>query len=398
MGDDIIEVDCLVIGAGPAGSVTAREAARGGWNVLLIEKRPEIGVPVRCGEGVSRELLDMVGLDRKGRYVSSEMDGAKIVSPNGTVLTLGPEIAGPEVGFVIERETFDQELAKQAARAGARIWVRADAVSFERVGGKARVDVIHNNERKTVEAKIVVAADGFESLVARWAGIDTSLEMKDIDTCIQYEMVGIDTDDRFTEFFIGRCYVPGGYVWCFPKGPGIANVGLGVNASMLEGTADPKRYLDEFIRKNPRFSKGRITEINGGGVSVSLPLEETVDDNLIIVGDAARMIDPLTGGGIYNACHAAIQAGRTINEALEKGDFSREALEPYETRWRERLEMEMARNYLAKEKMLQVSDETLDKIVSAIAEYDPKEISTEELLKALSSKYPEVMEELGGLL
>ncbi|MGA1848118.1 MAG: NAD(P)/FAD-dependent oxidoreductase [Thermoplasmatota archaeon] len=398
MSEDIIRVDCLIIGAGPAGSVTAREVAKHGWSILLVEKRPEIGVPVRCGEGISKELLDMIGLERNGRYISSEMDGAKIISPNGTVLTLGPEIAGPEVGFVIERETFDQELARRAARAGARIWVRADAVSFERVDGKARVEIVHKNEKKTVEAKVVVAADGFESLVARWAGIDTSLEPRDIDTCIQYEMVGIDTDERFTEFFIGRCYVPGGYVWCFPKGQGIANVGLGVNASLLEGIADPKRYLDGFIRSDPRFSKGRITEINGGGVSVSLPLEETVTDNLVIVGDAARMVDPLTGGGIYNGCYAAIQAGKTINEALEKGDFSKETLEPYEKRWRERLEMEMARNYLAKEKMLQVSDKTLDKIVAAIADYDLKEISTEELLKALSSKYPEVMEELGNLL
>ncbi len=398
MSEDTIRVDCLVIGAGPAGSVAAREVAKHGWNVLLLEKRPEIGVPVRCGEGISRELLDMVGLESSGRYISSEMDGAKIISPNGKVLTLGPEIAGPEVGFVIERETFDQELARLAARSGARIWVRADAVSFKRVDGRARVDVIHNNEKKTVEAKIVVAADGFESLVARWAGIDTSLEPKDIDTCIQYEMVGIDTDERFTEFFIGRCYVPGGYVWCFPKGPGIANVGLGVNASLLEGIADPKRYLDEFIAGNPRFSKGRITEINGGGVSVSLPIEETVADNLVVVGDAARMVDPLTGGGIFNGCFAAIQAGRTINEALEDGDFSKKALEPYEERWRERLEVEMARNYLAKEKMLQVSDETMDRIVSAIAEYDLEEISTEELLKALVSRYPEIMDELGGLV
>jgi digeranylgeranylglycerophospholipid reductase len=395
---DLLEVDCLVIGAGPAGSVTAREVAKEGWSVLLIEKRAEIGVPVRCGEGISKNLLDLLGLEKDDRFISAEMDGAKIHSPNGSVLILGPEIAGPEVGFVIQREKFDQELAKLAVRAGAELWVRAEAHSLEVLEDGIKVKVKKLTDQVEIKAKVVVAADGYESLVARWAGIDTKLALKDIDTCLQYEMVNVDTDDRFTEFFLGKCYVPGGYIWCFPQGTGIANIGLGVNGSLAQGKADAKKYLDDFIAGNTRFSKGRITEINGGGVSVSLPLEQTVADHLIVVGDAARMIDPLTGGGVYNGCYAAIQAGKTICEALSKGDTSKDALEPFESRWREGIEMEMVRNYLAKEKLLEVSDDTLDKVIVAISEYDLKEVTTEELLKAITSRYPEVMEELGSLL
>ncbi|MBN1390112.1 MAG: NAD(P)/FAD-dependent oxidoreductase [Candidatus Thermoplasmatota archaeon] len=391
-------VDCLVIGAGPAGSVTAREVAKGGWSVLMVEKRPEIGVPVRCGEGISKQLLDMIGLEKDPSFISAEMDGAKIISPGGHVLTLGPEIAGPEVGFIIEREVFDQRLAKMAARAGAEIWVRAEAVSYEDAGDGVVVGIKLISGAISVKARVVVAADGFESLIARWAGIETKLDIKDIDTCLQYEMVGIETDDRYTEFFVGRRYVPGGYVWCFPKEHGIANVGLGVNGLFVNEAGDTKRYLDDFIASNPRFSKGKITEINGGGVSVSLPLEETVADHLVIVGDAARMIDPLTGGGVYNACYAALQAGKTICEALEKNDTSKAALEPYERRWRDGLEMEMARNYIAKEKLLEVSDETLDKVISAISGYDMKDITTEEILRAVGSRYPEVLKVLGGLM
>lgn len=398
MEADTIVVDCLVIGAGPAGSITAREVAKGGWNVLLIEKRPEIGVPVRCGEGVSKQLLDLVGLEKEGIHIDSEMDGAKIHSPSGHIITLGPEIAGPEVGFVIKREYFDQRLAEESARAGAKVWVRADALSMKRVEDGFDVEVQRVNEKVRIRTKVVVAADGYESQVARWAGLDTKLELKDIDTCIQYEMVGIDTDERYTEFFLGKDIAPGGYIWCFPKDGSTANVGIGVNGAMITSPRAAKRYLDGFIKSRGRFSKGNITEINGGGVSVSLPLEETVADHLLIVGDAARMIDPLTGGGIYNGCYAGIQAGKTICEALEKGDTSKASLDVYESRWRGRLEMEMARNYLAKEKLLEVSDEMLDKVISAISEYDLQEITTEELLKAIASKYPEVIEELGSLL
>jgi digeranylgeranylglycerophospholipid reductase len=388
--------DCLVIGGGPAGSTTAWKLAEKGRTVLLIEKRQEIGVPVRCGEGISKELLTMLGIDPDPQWISSEMDGAIIISPSGKELELGPEIAGPEVGYVIKRDMFDQFLARRAIRAGAQVEVRSEAVSMERSGQGWKVRIKTLGGVIEVFAKVVVAADGFESLISEWAGISSRIPLRDIDTCIQYEMVGVETRGRFTEFFMGKRIAPGGYIWCFPKGRDIANVGIGINGSMVKRRADPKLYLDEFIASNERFSKGAVTEINGGGVSVSLPLEKTIADSFLVVGDAARMIDPLTGGGVYNGCSAAIEAAKAIDEALEEGDTSEKKLERYEKGWRSRFESEMARNYLAKEKLFEISDDTLDKIIEAISEYDLKEISIEELLKAVAFRYPEILDELLG--
>lgn len=386
--------DCLIVGGGPAGTTAAWKLAEKGRSVLVLEKRQEIGVPVRCGEGISKQLLKMIGIEPDPRWISSEMDGAIIHSPSMIDLELGPEIAGPEVGYVIQRDGFDQALARQAARAGATIQVRSEALSMEKKDDLWHVKVKDLDGDRTEKASVVIAADGFESHVASWAGIDTSLSLNNMDTCIQYEMIGIDVVERFTEFYLGKKNAPGGYVWCFPKGKDIANVGLGINGTMVSGRADPKRYLDRFIANDERFSKGTITEVNGGGVSVSLPLERTVADNFIVIGDAARMIDPLTGGGVYNSCYAAIQAARTIDEALEKGDLTERGLSVFERRWRDHLEDEMVRNYLAKEKLLVVSDETLDKVIEAISGYDLSEVNTEELLKAIASRYPEVLEEI----
>ena len=386
--------DCLIVGAGPAGSTAAWKLAERGRSVLLIEKRQEIGVPVRCGEGISKQLLDIIGLEPDGRWISSEMDGAIIHSPSMIDIVLGPEIAGPEVGYVIQRDNFDQALARKAARAGAVIEVRAEALSMKRVDNGWNVRIKDLNGVRTERASMVIAADGFESHVASWAGIDTSLSLKNMDTCIQYEMVGVEVVDRFTEFYLGRKKAPGGYVWCFPKGKDIANIGLGINGSMISGRADPKKYLDDFIRNDERFNKGTVTEINGGGVSVSLPIEKTVSDNFLVIGDAARMIDPLTGGGVYNGCYAALQAAITVDEAMEMSDLSAKGLLPFERRWRDHLENEMVRNFLAKEKLLEVSDEILDKVIDAIAGYDLKEVNTEELLKAIASKYPEILDDI----
>jgi len=160
-GDNVY--DCLVVGGGPAGSTTAWKLAGKGRDVLLLEKRQEIGVPVRCGEGISKQLLDLVGLERDPAWISSEMDGAIIHSPGGTSLALGPEIAGPEVGFVIRREAFDQLLARKAARAGAEVRVKSEVISLKRKDGIWEAVVRTVEGEKRVRSRIVVAADGFES-------------------------------------------------------------------------------------------------------------------------------------------------------------------------------------------------------------------------------------------
>ena len=389
-------VDCLVVGAGPVGSVAAERLARYGHDVLMIEKRSEIGVPVRCGEGISKNLLQLLDIHPDPKWVAREMDGAIVVSPSGKELIVGPEIAGPEVGFVIRRDMFDRELAKKAANSGSDIWVMTEARSFKKENGRAHVNCRTLNGSSTIKAKVVIAADGFESGVARMAGMNPSLDQKNIDTCIQYQMQGVKVRGQYTEFFLGRDIAPGGYVWCFPKGPDTANVGIGVNLSMIRGKARPKWYLDNFIKNNERFNKGKIIEVNGGGVSVGLPMEKTHDDNLIVVGDAARMIDPLTGGGIYNGCSAAIEAARAVHESIEEDRYDAGFLRRYEKYWRDRIEGDLVRNYIAKEKFLRVDDSTIDKIVGAISEYDMIEVSTAELLNALRSKYPEIVEDIFG--
>ena len=118
--------DVLVIGAGPAGSIAARNAAEKGLDVLLIEKRQEIGDPVRCAEGVSKECLKKhVEIDKK--WICADLKASHIYAPDGTRIEMAEEISGGEVGYVLERKVFDRALAEQAARAGAE--VRAQKVT-----------------------------------------------------------------------------------------------------------------------------------------------------------------------------------------------------------------------------------------------------------------------------
>ena len=130
------EVDVLVVGAGPAGSTAARHAAMGGARTLLIEKRSEIGTPVRCGEGVAKRWLDEVGLEPSKAFIAHEVDGAKVVAPDGTVLVVDEARAGNECGYILERDLFDRHLAKLAAKAGAEIRIRTTAVALLQEDGR----------------------------------------------------------------------------------------------------------------------------------------------------------------------------------------------------------------------------------------------------------------------
>ena len=392
-----LETDVLVIGGGPAGSMTAKWAAKSGARVLMIEKRQEIGSPVRCGEGMSKDWLQDVGIT-PGRWINVEVEGARIFSPNETVFEINEKDAGNEVGYVVERDGFDKQLAIDAANAGVDVKLKCAAVAVLKEKGRVvGAKVKEFGETYEIRAPITVGADGFESQVGRWAGIPTNLATRDMDTCLQYRMTNVDSDLRYCDFYLGKC-APGGYVWVFPKADGLANVGIGVQVSQVKSPADARTYLDRWIDQHPGYAKGKKIDMVGGGVSISPPLKQTVADGIMLVGDAARMIDPLTGGGIANGCIAGKICGQVAAEAVRGGDLSKEFLQKYEKGWRARLEEKLYRNWLAKEKLVTMSDETFDKVIDVLKDVRLQKLSVHNILKAVRDKYPEITKEFEAFL
>ncbi len=393
-----IECDVVVVGAGPGGSMAARYCAEGGLDTVLIEKKAEIGAPLRCAEGVSKKWLAELGIEPDPSWIRADMKGAIIKSSKGTTFQLDESKAGAEVGYVLERHIFDKMLARKAAEAGAEIMLRTSCTGILREAGRiVGISARSMGEDIEIRAKCVVAADGYESQVGRWGGIDTSLKMSDIDTCIQYRMCNIDVAPDYCEFVIGSC-APGGYIWIFPKGNGVANVGIGVMGSLCKGDGDAKRYLDAWIENDPRLSKGQRLEIMGGFVSTCPGLDCSVDDNLVLVGDAARIIDPITGGGIAHACRSGMYAGKVISECAKTGDFSKKALMAYDRMWRDRMEDKLFRNFMAKEKLATLDDDTIDELIKLIKDSDIGEVNVYNLLKVIKERFPKVVEGFEDLI
>jgi digeranylgeranylglycerophospholipid reductase len=380
--------DVVVVGAGPAGSVTAKTAAEQGLDVLLIERNAEIGVPVKCAEGVSKDLDRLVEIDH--RWICTEIKGIITYGPDGTEVRLSGE--GSEIaGYVLERRLFDKHLAQQAARAGADVWVKTQAYGLITENGYAKGVYAHaTGEDVCIHADVVVGADGVESRVGRWAGIDTCLPLADIGTCAQFLMSDIDVDRDYLETYFGRDIAPMGYAWIFPKGDRCANVGVGIGGDVSGEGHRAVDYLRAFVDK--RFSDGKVLAEVYGAVPLSGPVYETVANGLVLVGDAARHVQPITGGGIIQALQGGAIAGDVVAKAVREQNVSKKRLMEYERRWKREFGRVLEAGLKAKNIVLNLSDEELVKFFHPLAgELKLKEYSERAFLKTLILKNPRIL-------
>ncbi|MGM0771186.1 MAG: NAD(P)/FAD-dependent oxidoreductase [Halobacteriota archaeon] len=388
------EYDVIVVGAGPAGSIAAKTIAKEGLDVLLIEKRQEIGDPIRCAEGVGKYNLKQ-HIDPDPRWICADVKGSRIFSPDGTMIEMAEEISGGEVGYVLERKIFDRALANESALAGAEVMVKTRATDLiienDTICG---IKLMHMGEEHEVHSKIVIGADGMESKVGRWAGINTSLKPSDMETCAQYLVTNANIDQEFCYFYLGNEVAPAGYIWLFPKGGNKANVGIGILGSE-SGEQRAIDLLNDFIEKN--MPEARIIEMVVGGVPVSGTIERTIANGLMLVGDAARQSDPITGGGIINAMDAGKIAGEIAVKAIRKEDCSTKVLQEYEELWRETIGREIDSSLIVKETFVKFTDENLNSLAASLQNVNFTSMSLMDLLLALFKANKKLLWDLRGL-
>ncbi len=355
-----VAYDIIIIGGGPGGSMTALTAAEKGLSVLLVERDPIIGAPVRCAEGVDHKGLTEF-FEPDPRWIAAEINGYSLVSPDGRFV---PMNNNDELGYILERTVFDRMIAEKAAKAGATVMTSVEAVDLSPCGKGRRVVTLQTKDDTCkVEAELVIAADGVESMVARWAGLDTTCSLADMETCAQATIAGIEIDhQRFHLQFTGE-YAPGGYAWMFPKGEGVANVGLGINGDFARERS-ASDYLSAYIRRF--YPGGSIVSSTVGGVQCSGGTGKLVADSLMIVGDAAHLANPITGGGIINALISGRLATETAHAALAKGDCSEKTLQPYQKACEQRIIKMNRRFHKLKEGIRDFSDDQLNTIADKV--------------------------------
>ena len=250
--------DVVIIGSGPAGATTARIAANNNLNVLLIDKKQELGSPIQCSGAVSHHALQEVNIHPDSEFIQEAIYGFEIYNRNGTSKIIDYRHLKPEeygtspdkrpLGYVVDRRRFDRYLMTQAERAGVDVWLKTEGLGYKaNPEGYCEIFLKRYNEEITIRAKVLVGADGLQSQVGKWADLQTHIKLPELASCLQFVVDQVKTKGLL-EIITGHEWAPGGYAWVFPKGHGYAEVGLGVACTMTSKNA--QWHLDHFLKNS----------------------------------------------------------------------------------------------------------------------------------------------------
>jgi digeranylgeranylglycerophospholipid reductase len=352
-----MDVDVLVVGAGPAGSTAAHRLAAGGHHVLVVEEHPRVGIPVQCAGLVSQRALDLA---QSTAMVRTPVRGAAVFGPSlGSIAFKAHE---PRA-FVIDRAGLDIHLADRAARAGAEFRTSTrfdrkvrteDGRSVVQLTGPGAVPV-------EVRARLVIGADGVTSAVARAFRLRRPVEIL---PAFEAEFPRSPGDPDSVEVYLGRTISPGLFGWWIPDGAGGARVGVAVDA---DGTP-ARTYFDRLALHLERRFGTRLqspTAFLVSGIPIGI-VPRTSGAGVLLVGDAAAQVKPLSGGGIYTGMRCAEIAAEAAHAALGKGDLSATALAEYDRRWREEFGEEFRRALYLRRVFQRLDDADLDRLIGAL--------------------------------
>lgn len=343
--------DVSIVGGGPAGAAVAQHIlANDEISVAIYDRRDPVGRPVNCAGGIVSYWLEKIGIDLPDSVIANEIRGLRIIGPDGCEWAHHNDDINESdsIGVVMYRDKFDQWNLDRALGMGAVLKSPVDPSKFE--------------EPYTFPgSKYVIGADGWRSGMAEHIGLDMNIAAREMHIGYEHRVITPEYDQDYITFYLGHEWAPGGYVWAFPEGGDIVKIGLGIQSDAKHNC---KYYLKQFLRDFPMFD-GERTERKASGagfIPTCKPMENFVKQIngswYGIVGDAARQVDPLHGGGISTA----ILAGQICGDVIAISG----PLSMYQTLWDKEHKPEHLRRWAMKEALLSWDDEKINKMVTTL--------------------------------
>ncbi len=317
-----LHAQVLIVGAGPAGLAAAISLASCGLKVVVVEKSSEIGGWIVCGEAVQSFVLEKLGLV-ESKAALSKIKMVRITSPN-----FQSEAVIEGAGYAVDKSLMLKMMALKAAQNGVTLFTNTRFVSVERKGTKVRANFVGKGWVNSVETDVVIGADGGNSKVARVFGLPTpskSAVRYGISALIASPSIRKDVIEFFVSPEFGK-----GYAWIFGKDDGLGNIGVITDKGWNSADRLMEKFVSERFRSFSVIRYGKKAVPSGG-------IKKMVDDNVLLIGDAAALADPLSYAGIWTAVESGFMASKVVSEAFSHGNFSVKFLKKYQDEVRKTL-------------------------------------------------------------
>jgi len=335
----------LIVGAGPSGLACAEQILTNTeFEVNIIEKNSVVGENPRCAGGVSKYLVEKVGLSISEQCIVAKIRKVRIYAPDGNYW----ELKGNEdYGYVLDRTRFQQNIANIVEGLGAKLLL-GHSVS----AGLKFYQKYYN---------YIVGADGPTSAVRQWLNLP-GFEPSDIHLGLQKTITMDSYPQDTVELYFGEKVAPHGYAWIFPCGSGLVRIGLGIPLSKC-GDRLPVQLLNRFIERHVY----EYQELNfvGKMIPTAKMPEKGVYGNIALVGDALPSTDPFTGGGICQG----IASGKAVGQAITEGKLENY---DYHIKW---LRKQNNRRYKLKRVLYSLNDQDFNALVQVMKGFTPKTMS-----------------------
>ena len=290
-GQSSTDWDVVIVGAGPVGGHAANLLAQRGQRVLLLEEHSEIGRPFQCAGLVTPNAMKQVGLFDT---ILEEVDGALIHGPSGTLVPVGT--SGKVRTYVVCRKLFDEGVVKQSMLSGATLWLNSKPINAEANDDCVIVKLLKDGIETEIKTKLLIGCDGAHSWTRRHFKMG---KPKELMIGFQTEVVGYKNRKRWLEMYSGSAIAPGFFAWVIPSGNDSCRIGLWSTAERLDGKSIEECYhslLNHPLWKD-RFADIKETARYCGPVPSGM-VKKPYKNRVLLLGDAAGMAKPTTGGGI----------------------------------------------------------------------------------------------------